>query len=275
MKRYAIRLFYDGRSFHGFQKQKSAPTVEQTLINALRRSSVISGAEKAALRAASRTDAGVSALDQVVSFYAEEEPKPSRINAYLPPEVSAWAYAEVSRSFDPRRSAVWREYICVYPLWGLNLEAMESAAKLFEGVNNLVAFARTRRDELMHELMEVEVSKLNGLAMIRARSRFFLWEMARRVFNAIILVGRGRLELEKLKAMLEPGYRGEKIGPIDASLVLLAKVCLGELDSAFLVDRAGLFRIHSYCEKRVARDLASYALWSFSYFLTPASSAIS
>ena len=60
---YAMRLWYDGTRYRGFPRQAGLPTVEEALREALRRAGV-----SAHLSVAARTDAGVHALSQVVSF---------------------------------------------------------------------------------------------------------------------------------------------------------------------------------------------------------------
>jgi fermentation-respiration switch protein FrsA (DUF1100 family) len=72
-RRYALRLLYDGRAFRGFQSQPGLPTVQQAVEAGLGRAGV-----KGSLQVAARTDAGVSALDQVVSFSTRTDLDPTR-----------------------------------------------------------------------------------------------------------------------------------------------------------------------------------------------------
>jgi len=103
---------YDGSAFFGSQRQSDVPTVqgelEQVLLNCLN--------EQVTLKFSGRTDSGVHALGQVVSFCSE---KASRydldslfgmIDAHLPDDISLVDIANVSADFDARRDAISRSY---------------------------------------------------------------------------------------------------------------------------------------------------------------------
>lgn len=109
-RRYALRLLYDGRAFRGFQRQPGLPTVQQALEDGLARLGLATG-----LQVAARTDAGVSALDQVVGFSARRELDPgwlrAALNAVTPPELVCLGAARVSPSFHARGSATSRRYV--------------------------------------------------------------------------------------------------------------------------------------------------------------------
>lgn len=107
---YGIRLWYEGSRFRGFSRQPGLVTVEETLQEALGRAGV-----RAHLFAAARTDAGVHALSQVVSFAvrAALEPESLRrdLNAALPAGIAvvdAWA---APKGFHARASARSRTYL--------------------------------------------------------------------------------------------------------------------------------------------------------------------
>ena len=107
---YAMRLWYEGRRFRGYARQPGLPTVQQTLERALNQAGVV-----ARLSAAARTDAGVHALGQVVSFAVRQNLDPEEmrraVNAALPEGIAvvhAWA---ASPSFHARASACSRTYV--------------------------------------------------------------------------------------------------------------------------------------------------------------------
>ncbi len=107
---YGMKLWYDGGRFRGFPRQPGLPTVEEALQDALRRAGV-----RAHLFAAARTDAGVHALSQVVSFAVRSALQPEALrralNAALPEGVAvveAWA---APSGFHARASALSRTYV--------------------------------------------------------------------------------------------------------------------------------------------------------------------
>ena len=109
-RRYALRLAYDGRAFRGFQRQPGLPTVQETLAAALRTLGVTG-----ALQVAARTDAGVSALDQVVGFQARLDLDPAElrraVNAATPEALVCLAAARAPPHFHARASALSRRYV--------------------------------------------------------------------------------------------------------------------------------------------------------------------
>lgn len=107
---YAIRLAYEGGRFRGFQRQRGLPTVQEAVEEALGALGL-----RASLAVAARTDAGVHALGQVVSFSARADLDPgalrARLNAALPEGILALSARRVPGGFHARNSAVSRTYV--------------------------------------------------------------------------------------------------------------------------------------------------------------------
>jgi tRNA pseudouridine38-40 synthase len=107
---YAVEIAYDGTRFRGFQRQPGLPTVQEALEGALASVGV-----RAPLAVAARTDAGVHALGQVVSFAvrAALDPEALRrgLNAGLPDGIVALAAHRVGSSFHARNAATGRAYV--------------------------------------------------------------------------------------------------------------------------------------------------------------------
>jgi len=117
---YALRLWYDGGRFRGFQRQPGLPTVQEALEDALRRAlrqgaSAPGAREVPSLVVAARTDAGVHAVGQVVSFSMRAALDPDALrralNATLPEGLAvleAWA---ARAGFHARSAALSRTYV--------------------------------------------------------------------------------------------------------------------------------------------------------------------
>jgi tRNA pseudouridine38-40 synthase len=109
-RRYALRLAYDGRAFRGFQRQPGLPTVQEALEAALRTLGLAGS-----LQVAARTDAGVSALDQVVGFQARRDLDPGAlrraVNAATPDSLLCLGAARAPAGFHARATAVSRRYV--------------------------------------------------------------------------------------------------------------------------------------------------------------------
>ena len=107
----AYRVAYDGRPYHGFQRQPTVPTVEDEIFSALRELDVIDeDGPPLGYAAAGRTDAGVSAVAQTVGFNAPGWLSPAAMNSELPDSIRVWASAPTSSDFHATHDATEREY---------------------------------------------------------------------------------------------------------------------------------------------------------------------
>ncbi|HTK30556.1 MAG TPA: tRNA pseudouridine(38-40) synthase TruA [Candidatus Saccharimonadaceae bacterium] len=108
---FRLEIAYDGTEFHGWQIQPGQRTVQGTLEVALKD---VLGVAPAALSGAGRTDAGVHARGQVVSFAAATRlparALPPELNRRLPGDVRVRAAREAEEGFHARFSATARRY---------------------------------------------------------------------------------------------------------------------------------------------------------------------
>ena len=108
-----IRLIveYDGSGFHGWQKQGNLRTIQAELERVLK---IVLRCDIGSLHAAGRTDAGVHARGQVVTFRIDHEPDLRRliyaVSNILRPEVAIMSAEFVPESFHPGRSASKKQY---------------------------------------------------------------------------------------------------------------------------------------------------------------------
>jgi tRNA pseudouridine38-40 synthase len=157
MRNLKVILSYDGAEFSGWQVQPDAVTVQGTLASAIGR---VMG-EKVLPQGSGRTDAGVHALAQVVTFVTESsvptENLVKALNDVLPPSVRVLEVTEAPADFHARHSAraktyryrIYRGSICPpflaryvwhYP-YRLDEEAMAQAAALVAGEHDFTSFA--------------------------------------------------------------------------------------------------------------------------------------
>jgi tRNA pseudouridine38-40 synthase len=108
---WRLTIEYDGKAFAGFQTQPNQATVQETLEQALSRHFHV---ERVIVNGSGRTDAGVHALGQVVSFKVETEREPEKLrlglNTALPPEISVVDAQIVPDDFHARFSAHGKTY---------------------------------------------------------------------------------------------------------------------------------------------------------------------
>ncbi len=109
-RRIRMRLCYDGGAYRGFQRQPGGGTIQEVVEEALSRIAQ----ETVRVRAASRTDAGVHAREQVVDFADSGRRDPAVLvgggNALLPRDIRILSAEAVPPSFDARRDAAEKEY---------------------------------------------------------------------------------------------------------------------------------------------------------------------
>ena len=226
MRNLKVILSYDGTEFSGWQVQPHTVTVQGTLASAIGR---VTG-EKVLPQGSGRTDAGVHALAQVMTFVTES-PVPTgnfqkALNDILPPSVRVLEVAEVPLDFHARHSAraktyhyrIYREAICPpflaryvwhYP-YPLAEGGMEQAAGLVVGEHDFTSFAavdpeRGRADGPISNVRTVFSSSWNRLGaelVYTVRGTGFLHHMVRNLVGTFILVGKETLRVEEVTRIL-------------------------------------------------------------------------
>jgi tRNA pseudouridine38-40 synthase len=222
---------YEGTRYHGWQAQAGAPTVEAALRDAIRD---LTG-EAPTLTAAGRTDAGVHALGQVVSFRLERdfpiEQLPGALNARLAPDIAIRRADAVDDTFNARYSARARLY--AYRIrqalprgayqrqyaWGLrdtlDVAAMQAAGDRLAGTHDFRAFGHSPRPggHTVRHVREVKVSGSGEWITIAVAADAFLYGMVRRIAGALVDVGRRRQPLEWIDTLLAGSAAGLRLAP--------------------------------------------------------------
>lgn len=256
MEKLALRIAYDGTLFYGFQRQPGVRTVEGELLRVLRKLEVIESPEVSEFKGASRTDRGVSAFFNVVSFIPNPEKAylatPKVLNHHLN-DVWVIGTAEVPREFHPRfwaREKTYRYYLIDQ---GHDLDVMLECSRLFVGVHDFSAFAKLEPGkDPIREVTSVRVVPRQGYYIIEVTGKSFLWEMVRRIVNALSYCGLGLLSPEEVKEMLSGKFE-KKIPPAPPENLVLWRIDYEGI--TFQTDEEGL--------KKARRDIFSrysYAL---------------
>ncbi|MEE4194425.1 MAG: tRNA pseudouridine(38-40) synthase TruA [Anaerolineae bacterium] len=220
MERYQIILAYDGTEFLGFQRQEpTSRTVQSAVESALR----CIGWEGSSILASGRTDTGVHASGQVVTFdhvwHHPEDALLRALNAHLPSDVAVRTIRKVSRDFHPRFDAHRRSYCyrvvtdaIPYPLrdryvwrvdFPLQLRLLEEAAALLPGQYDCAAFGTAPKPEgstirKIYDARWEQIQEDEFHFSITANA--FLYHMVRRIVFLQLQVGQGRLGLAELSA---------------------------------------------------------------------------
>ena len=241
MRNLKLILAYDGAEFSGWQVQPDALTVQGTLASAIGR---VTG-EKVLPQGSGRTDAGVHALAQVVTFVTESSVPTQNfvkaLNDVLPASVRVLEVAEAPAEFHARHSAraktyryrIYRGDICPpflaryvwhYP-YPLNEQPMMRAAELVVGEKDFTSFAAVDPEKAEnHEGHEgarrqaeprSNIRTIYSSALERSGEEFiytvrgsgFLHHMVRNLVGTFMLVGRRTLQPADITRILEARNR--------------------------------------------------------------------
>jgi tRNA pseudouridine38-40 synthase len=225
--RIRLTIEYDGTCYCGWQLQASEDTVQARIEAVLE----ILFNQKIRVQAAGRTDAGVHALGQVAALDAPRRFSPAELvralNAMLPHDIAVREAVEVSGDFDPRRDACARvyeyrimnrelrsafEYRYAWQIREpLYLAAMETAAARFLGEHDFGAF-RTLGTETKTTIRRIHRSQWErraDLLLYRVEGSSFLRKMVRSMVAAMVEVGRGRMSVDAVGALLSGGDRAQ------------------------------------------------------------------
>lgn len=158
MAKMALKVSYIGTDFSGSQIQKTGRTVEGVLLSALIDLKLTDSAESADISSSGRTDAGVHALGQVITFNTNDPTLsiPRIINSKLPKDIRAWAYAIVPDDFDPRRDAVSRFYRYYIVSQKYDISKMREAARLLVGTHDFSNFSKKDKKEIKSTVRTIE-----------------------------------------------------------------------------------------------------------------------
>ncbi len=204
--RFAVKIFYDGENFKGFQKQPNVPTVEDEILKALKACGLIRDGKESMFNYAGRTDAGVHALGQVISFNSiKDEIDIFSLNDYLPYEIIAWAYIEVDPDFNARKHAYLRWYRYVTPYNGEEISKMKEAAKLLIGTHDFSYLSKPVKDQVQtrREVKTAVLRKEHENIVFDITGASFLWKMVRKIWSALQMVGRREISVEDFRKLLD------------------------------------------------------------------------
>jgi tRNA pseudouridine38-40 synthase len=228
-----LDLAYEGTRYHGFGRQPNCLSVQEVLEQALTRSL----GEQVRVTAAGRTDAGVHASGQVVSFTTRGRLAPPElqraVNAYLPDDVLVLGAAELPPEFHARRSATRRHYR--YLIWSHRLQslwwrrwawhltdqpdlaAMQAAADLLIGTHDFGSFLGHRAQEpagrtTVRAIERARWWQTDSLIGFEIAANAFLRHMVRGIVGTLIEVGRGKLDPAQFNTILEAADR-RRAGP--------------------------------------------------------------
>jgi tRNA pseudouridine38-40 synthase len=232
---------YDGSSFHGYARQPDVPTVQAALEDAME--SWIGPVETSV---AGRTDKGVHALGQVISFRTDQAVDTIRLsrslNRRLRPAISVLAFAPVADGFHARHSATGRRYryqvlnreapdpFLATTSWHLttplDLEQMNRSIRPLLGVNDFASFCKKSATRgTVRDLRSLEWTVgPGGLMVLEVHASSFCHQMVRSIVAASVDVGRSVIPVERVGEILAAQDRTQGRGAAPARGLMLVGV---------------------------------------------------
>jgi len=220
MQRLLLTMRFDGTRYHGWQVQKNAVTVQQTLQDAIEK---VTGV-RSGVTGCSRTDAGVHANMFCCTFDTESRLRGnsmiSALNANLPDDIAVYGCSEVPASFHPRYSAVgkiYRYYIWNSPArnpfwekyslhlrWHLDVDLMNEAAAGFLGRHDFSSFcaAGSSVKDTVRAINRCSVERDGELVVFTAEGDGFLYNMVRIMVGTLLEIAAGKREKDCIPSVI-------------------------------------------------------------------------
>ena len=240
-----VTLSYDGYGFAGFQAQDKdkGRTIQEEVETALQK---LHGGVFIRIEGSGRTDQGVHALGQVISFRAPrlwpENELARALNSTLPKDIRAMASSPVSAEFHARRSAVSKHYRYLLDAcdtqhavrrryaghtgFKLDRAVIDRVAALFPGRKDFASLRNAGTDvkTTIRTVTRSEVHWEDTTMIFDVEADGFLRRMVRAMVGGLISAGRGATTVDQLKAALESHDRSQWPAPADPEGLYLVSV---------------------------------------------------
>ena len=219
--RYFIELSYDGAAYCGWQRQKDAPSVQQTLEQAL---STLLRVQTEVV-GAGRTDTGVNASHYIAHFDSDKaldcKQLTYKMNLVLPQDIAIKQIYEVTSAAHARFDATEREYTYFisqsknpfrrFSAWQyyvhLDMEQMNKAAEALLRYDDFTSFAKLNSNNKTN-ICHIMAAKWQcdkddeSVLVFKIRADRFLRNMVRAIVGTLVDVGRGRLTAEDFERII-------------------------------------------------------------------------
>jgi tRNA pseudouridine38-40 synthase len=224
--RIALKIAYDGRSFHGYARQPHLQTIENSLINTFIDHGIFSNPKTSYFQSSSRTDKGVSSFGNVIAFNTKKTINDhiEKCNTSLE-KIIIYGFKQVESTFYPRYA---KQRIYYYFLHKNDYEfnRINQIVKLFIGTHNFTNFARIEpKKNLIRTIEKIIVEETEKHFIIKFYAQTFLWHQIRRIINAIEQFLKGKRSYEEIyRALIRP-YEYVDFGVAKAESLILIDVC--------------------------------------------------
>ena len=232
MRNIRMTIQYDGSRYKGWQKQNikgmDVSTIQAKIENVL---SKMTG-EEIQVIGCGRTDTGVHADKYTANFKTNSNKNIKDMSKYLheflPEDISVISLRDVSDRFHSRLNAISKTYVYTidnnrfanvfikkyaYHVEGqLNIEKMKEASKYFIGTHDFKGFSGVKdksKKSTVRTINYINITEKDNIIKIEYNGNGFLINMVRILSGTLINVGKGQIEPEDIKKMLQSKQRSE------------------------------------------------------------------
>ena len=241
--RYILKFSYAGANYSGYQRQKNKKTIQEEI-------------EKVFLQifktevpivASGRTDAGVSAIEQVAHFDVTELIDTKRIcgyaNSLLPDDIRINAIEKVEENFHARYSAKRKTYeylfyvgqsripvydnIASHINYNVDINLMQEACQFFMGEHDFSSFCASNTDvkDKKRTIYDMNISCISdNLYRLSITGSGFLYNMVRIIMGTLSEVGIGKIVPSDIKSIILSQDRAKSGKTAEAKGLYLKKV---------------------------------------------------
>lgn len=226
MTRYLFEIAYNGNTYHGWQRQPNAASIQEDIEDALFK---LHSGKEISIVGCGRTDAGVHAKKY---FFHVDLPEISnfdhlvfKLNRMLSRNIVVFEIQKVSNHFHARFDATERTYryfihqqknpfkegFSLYIPSELDFEKMNAAAQFLLGKKDFSSFSKAHSDvktticDVYHAEWKISQNDL----FFEISANRFLRNMVRAIVGTLLDVGLGKLTIEQFLRVLEAHDRGE------------------------------------------------------------------
>lgn len=222
MRNIKLVIEYEGTNYSGWQVQKNAASIQETIQNAIER---ITG-HRPELTGSGRTDAGVHALGQVANFLTESRIPAERfafaLNAVLPQDIVIKSSSEADMDFHSRYSAVGKQYsylilnskqpTALYRSLAyhvsycdkLDINKLEAASRHFIGTYDFSGFMSSGSSvkDTVRTIYDIKITQNDDFIKITYHGNGFLYNMVRIISGTLLYAAIGKIEPDHIQDII-------------------------------------------------------------------------
>ncbi|PID93301.1 MAG: tRNA pseudouridine(38-40) synthase TruA [Bacteroidetes bacterium] len=244
MYRYVLHLAYNGKAYHGWQRQPGAISVQEVMEECLQRL-----VEKEInVVGAGRTDTGVHAADFYLHFDTVSPLPPGeeaqqllfKINRFLPGDIVVYGLFRAATDFHARFSALSRQYVYriarvrdpfaqdfSHEIYGpLDVEAMNRACEILFAYKDFSCFSKSHTQTKTNNctIMDAHWKRVGDKLTFTIEADRFLRNMVRAIVGTLLEVGKGKMGAEEMHGVIRSKDRGKAGTSVPAQALFLTRI---------------------------------------------------